>query len=74
VKLAVVGPALQLDLLIILISFLVDCYRHLAEVYLLIVREPLMMAVTSTSETSVNFYQIARRNIREDKTSSYSPP
>jgi hypothetical protein len=34
----------------------------------------LMMEAASTSETSVYFYQTTRRNIREDKPSSYSPP
>jgi hypothetical protein len=34
----------------------------------------LMMEAARTSETSVNFYQTTRCNIREDKSSSYSPP
>jgi hypothetical protein len=31
------------------------------------------MAAASTSETSVNFYQITRCYIPEDKSSSFSP-
>jgi archaellum component FlaF (FlaF/FlaG flagellin family) len=34
----------------------------------------LMMVAVSTSETSVNFYQTFRRNITEDKSSSFSSP
>jgi hypothetical protein len=34
----------------------------------------LMMEAASTSQTSVNFYQTTRRNIREGQSASYSPP
>jgi hypothetical protein len=34
----------------------------------------MMKAVSTSSETSVNFYQASRRNIPEDKSSSYTLP
>jgi hypothetical protein len=33
-----------------------------------------MIEAASTSEKSINIYQTARRNIPDDKSSSYSPP
>jgi hypothetical protein len=37
-------------------------------------RIALMMEAVSISEMPINFYETARRNIPEDKSSSYSPP